>query len=251
MPGGSDARRGGGRRPVRTRWLHAVAALAAGAVVWWAFHWQLSALQWLGLLLIAVVLWHAVQGRGPMRPRTRAAGGVVVAAAVIAALLVDRPWQAPWWPGSTLAGGTPDPCAVGASHVADLVPGAAEPTAGGYSDLAVDWSTCGWGNGDRLLYLEYRRFPWQGTDDDSRSQTAAAFAARRDHAVPEPGTLRLGDASYRDGDGETRVGLHVRRANVIVALKYYAEPGAEALTEAERAALLVLAANATEAVPAG
>ncbi|SFB88775.1 hypothetical protein [Streptomyces aidingensis] len=239
-----------GRRPL---WPHALALPVLVAVVWWAFHWQLSALQWLGLLLIAVVLWHAVQGRGRKRgrmgPAVRWAAAGAVVTAVLATLPLDQPWRAPWFPGSGLAGSVPDPCEVAAERAAVLVPEASAPETGGYRDIATDQRTCGWQDEQRLLYLTYRLFPWQGTDDRSVASAERAFAERREHAEAE--TLAIGDEAYREGRDGTRITVQARRANVVVDIKLYALDGAAPLGEAEAGDLRRLAEEAVAAVTTG
>ena len=224
---------------------HAAATAALVAVVWWAFQWQLSALQWVGLLLIAIVLWHALQGRGRMRRRTRWIVSAAAFVALAATLPVDQPWKAHWWPGSPLTGSVPDPCAVAADHLPRLLGTPGAPAEGGYRDLATDWRTCGWADEDRLLYLEFRRYPWQGTNDKAIAAAEHAFTERRDHAAAEP--LALGDEAYADPLEDTRLTIESRRANVIVTVRYYAQDDAAPLTEAERTALTELAETATAA----
>jgi hypothetical protein len=234
--------------PSRRRRLlwHGAATLVLAGVVRWAFAWQLSALQWLGLLLIAIVLWHALQGRGRMRPVTRWIAAAAVLAAGGATLPLDQPWNAPWWPGSTLAGSVPDPCETGTDHLPALVPRSGPPIPGGYSDLRTDWQTCGWRDEGRLLYLEFRRYPWQGTDDKSVPAARRDFAERRDHADARP--LDIGEEAYADPLDDTRLTIQSRQSNVIVTVRYYAVDEAAPLTEAERAELTRFAETATAAV---
>jgi hypothetical protein len=250
-PGGEGGQQAAARpgEPSRRRRLlwHGAAALVLIGVVRWAFAWQLSALQWLGLLLIAIVLWHAVQGRARMRARARRLSAAAVLAAVLATLPLDQPWNAPWWPGSELAGSVPDPCETAAGHLTVLVPSPGPAVPGGYSDLATDWQTCGWQDEDRLLYLEFRRFPWQGTNDKAVATARRAFAERREHADAEP--LDIGEEAYADPLGDTRLTIEARRANVVVTVRYYAQDGAASLTDGERAELARLAATAVAQLP--
>ncbi|MDB1086938.1 hypothetical protein PJ985_05085 [Streptomyces sp. ACA25] len=229
----------------RWPWSHSGVTLLLVAVVWWAFHWQLSALQWLGLLLIAIVLWHALQSRRPMAPAGRWGAVSVVLLAFAATLPLDRPWTAPWWPGSGLAGDLPEPCASGTEQVAALVPDAAA-AGSGYADLRTERRSCRWENEDRLLHLEFRLHPWQGTGDDAVGEARGVFAERREHADAEE--LHFGDESYRDPLGDVRVTVEARRANVLVSLNYYAAEESPPLTEEEKAALEQLAARAVKAV---
>ncbi|WP_165987850.1 hypothetical protein [Streptomyces sp. YIM 98790] len=245
-----------GKTEARTRrplWPHAVALPVLAVVVWWAFRWQLSALQWLGLLLIVVVLWHAVQGRGRKRgrmgPAARSVAVGAVGTAVLATLPLDQPWRAPWFPGSGLAGSVPDPCAVAAARAEVLVPDAAGPDSGGYRDIATDQRTCGWQDERRLLYVTYRLFPWQGTNDTSVTSAERAFAERREHA--EADSLPIGDEAYREAADATRTTIQARRANVVVDIKFYALDGAAPLTEAEDRDLRRLAEEAAAAVSTG
>jgi hypothetical protein len=113
-------------------------------------------------------------------------------------------------------------------------------------DLAIDWRTCGWQDEDRLLYLEFRRYPWQGTGDRAIPAARRAFAERRDHAAAEP--LDIGEEAYADPLGDTRLAIEARQANVVVTVRYYAEDDAGPLTTAERTELARLAATAVARV---
>ncbi|MFE0738411.1 hypothetical protein [Streptomyces sp. NPDC058855] len=186
----------------------------------------------LGLVLLVLAL--SVLSRLTGEPAQSAAsldlrdlGCLLLALLVVAPVLilpVDRPWNAPWWPGRHESASLPDPCEVGRATASTLVPGGpgtADNDDGPYGPT----KGCTWRDPDgaSTLTLEYQLVNWEGTfggsaTDSARDALAGAFTLGT--RVPLRG---VGDEAWRADWGAFH---HVaaRRANVIVEVRLSGAP---------------------------
>ncbi|GAA3896438.1 hypothetical protein GCM10022244_03230 [Streptomyces gulbargensis] len=149
----------------------------------------------------------------------------LLAVSPVLILPVDRPWNAPWWPGRHESASLPDPCEVGRATASTLVPGG--PGTADHDDDGPYGPTkgCTWRDPDgaSTLTLEYQLVNWEGTfggsaTDSARDALAGAFTLGT--RVP---LLGVGDEAWRADWGAFH---HVaaRRANVIVEVRLSGAP---------------------------
>jgi hypothetical protein len=163
-----------------------------------------------------------------LRPRLAGPGGRV-ALYVVAVLFVllngPQPWNQPWWPGTDVATGMPDPCTVIEAGTARALVGAAP---GRHTHTGDGAWECEFAEEPMTLRVAYYRF-----DDaimGTNTEKAASFAASLMDEMPV--TLRplrdTGDEAWIavDPDG-TSVQHHwasavvvARRANVVIGIGY-------------------------------
>lgn len=153
----------------------------------------------------------------PMGLRDRGCLALVcLVTALVVVLPLDRPWNAPWWPGRHESMSLPDPCRVGADTAATLVPAgvvtAEHDDDGPYGPVAE----CVWKDVEGpLLRLEYQLVDWEGsfggTATDSAREAIAADMTLGTR-VPLPG---IGDEAWRVESSSFDI-LSARKANVIV-----------------------------------
>ncbi|MET9952440.1 hypothetical protein ABZ135_12955 [Streptomyces sp. NPDC006339] len=175
------------------------------------------------LLGLATAIRNRIKGEAPQRtaPLDAKNTGCLVLVFLFLALAVvlpaDRPWNAPWWPGRHESTSLPDPCAVGLSAAATLVP-AGTATAETDDDGAYGPTRdCTWQDPERTssLRLSYQLVRWPGSLGGTATDTARdAFA--NDLTVGTPTALPgIGDEARRAVSASFQ-DLRARKANVLV-----------------------------------
>lgn len=154
---------------------------------------------------------------------------MLMAVLVPVALVADRPWNAPWWPGRHEASRLPDPCLAGAAAASRLTPHARgdQPFNAGHSP----GSRCVWRDTENgaTLWIDYDLAEWHGTMGGSATDAAREQQALNRRHVGGEGSRTatvagLGDeASSILVPGREAAAL-VRIANVTVSVRYLLPP---------------------------
>ncbi len=147
------------------------------------------------------------------------------------ALVADRPWNAPWWPGRHEASQTPDACLAGAAAAARLTPNAAgdgdKPKNVGYGP----GSRCVWRDSEAgsTLWIEYALGEWKGSLGGSATAGARKQQALNLRVVEGTGSrtgtvVGLGDEAGSVARPGREAAVLVRVANVTVSVRYFLPP---------------------------
>ncbi|MEW1635383.1 hypothetical protein AB0469_15050 [Streptomyces sp. NPDC093801] len=218
-----------------SRWFHSRGLLGSELALWW-----------LSLLLgVSVVV--TMFGRVGMRREGTGGGNaalarlpsgsngwvwlVLMVVLVPVAVVADRPWNAPWWPGRHEASRLPDPCLAGTAAASRLTPHARgdgdQPLNAGYG-LG---SRCVWRDAENgtTLWIEYDLAEWRGTmggsaTDAAREQQALnrRFAGGQGSRTTTVGGL--GDEASSVSVPGREAAVLVRVANVTVSVRYLLAP---------------------------
>ncbi|MGO4632156.1 hypothetical protein AB4225_14605 [Streptomyces sp. 2RAF24] len=218
-----------------SRWFHGRDLLGSELALWW-----LS-------LLLGVSVFLAVFGRGVTRrdgtgsgnaalTRTRSGSNgwawlMLTAVLVPVAVVADRPWNAPWWPGRHEASRLPDPCLAGAAAASRLTPHARgdgdRPPNAGYGPGA----RCVWRDTENgaTLWVEYGLAEWKGSLGGSATDAARKQQALNGRVVEEEGSRTapvagLGDEASSVSVPGREAAVLVRVANVTVSVRYLLPP---------------------------
>ncbi|CAL9331283.1 hypothetical protein [Streptomyces sp. enrichment culture] len=178
------------------------------------------------LVMALLFLAHAIRDQfreepperpAPLGPRDRAFLALVCIVTALAVVLpLDRPWNAPWWPGRHESLSLPGPCEAGVTAAATLVPAGAvtaeEDDDGPYGPTAQ----CAWRDPEGpQLRLEYQLVDWEGSFGGTATDTAREVFADGltiGTRSPLPG---IGDEAWRVESSALHT-VRARKANVIV-----------------------------------
>lgn len=185
------------------------------------------------------------------RPRLSRPVGWTVAC-VIGCLLVTpvlcltRPWLDPWWPGRHEVVLIPRACDI--PGIAPLVPGL-HRTSGHYSARSQT-SACEWAvseprrSGDPELSVDLR-WDRRGFSADAEHRAHDDFTRDKDAESDQGPVPGLGDEAIESFTRPDSSGVWgeviVRRANVIIEVRFGAKPGDQVPATAERVARVVVA----------
>ncbi|MCP9963262.1 hypothetical protein LUX05_21285 [Streptomyces somaliensis] len=179
------------------------------------------------LLGLAVAIGNRFRGGAPERsapPGPGATGCLVLVFLVLALAIVlplDRPWNAPWWPGRHESGSLPGPCAVGLPTASALVPaGSAEAQTDGDGPYGPT-AECTWKDPEGpSLRLAYELVEWEGSFGGTATDSAReVFANHLTTGAPAP-LSGVGDEALRVGS-RSFLELRARKANVIVRVTFF------------------------------
>ncbi|MFJ9448382.1 hypothetical protein ACIRRH_42220 [Kitasatospora sp. NPDC101235] len=182
-------------------------------------------------------LTRPLQGwRGKLRPGLDSLVVLVVVAAI--ALVADRPWNAPWWPGRHEASQLPQACTAGAAAAAHLTPNAAANGSGRFDAGYGSGSRCVWRDQENgtTLVIDYVLGKWDGTFGSDATTNARKQQALNIRDAHHPGSRSdtitgFGDEARRVWQPGGAVYVLVRRANVALSVSYSPAPSLDQNTD--------------------